>query len=264
MNLKRPVSPIFLLTDFGNSDHYVGVMKAVMVSRLPAYGLRIIDISHDVPPQNVEAGAYLLESTWPWLPKGCVVCAVVDPGVGSDREAAVFHHEGKTIIGPNNGLMSFLPGDLNGRVLDRPEFWLDMISDTFHGRDVFAPCAAFVAEGNDWQMLGRAAASPAQLATRDESGEINTGRIIHFDHFGNAITSIKLDDIDGYPVSVEVPGRLRCGLMTTYSDVAAGQAVAYWGSSHRLEIAVRNGNARERLGLQLNDIARLEMEGPLA
>jgi S-adenosylmethionine hydrolase len=250
---------IFLLTDFGTTDHYVAVMKAVILSRCPQAVL--VDITHQVPPQSVEAGAYLLESTWPWLPADSVTLAVVDPGVGSGREAAVFSYRHKCIIGPNNGLMSFLPEGTHGRILDKPEFWLENVSPTFHGRDIFAPCAAFVAAGGHWTQLGDKPAKPRLLLPEAASsaGSAVQGRIIYFDHFGTAITSIRSSDerISG-AASLEIPGQLRCPVMRTYSDVAPGQALAYPGSSGRLEIAARNGSARQQLNLQLNDTIYLE------
>lgn len=241
-----PATPtVFLLTDFGQSDHYVAVMKAVIMGRCPA--VRLVDITHDVGPQDIAEGAYLLESVWAWIPAGSVILAVVDPGVGTGREPAAFYHDEKTIIGPNNGLFGYLPRELEGRVLDRPELRLDPLSDTFHGRDIFAPCAAFIAAGGHWSLLGDKPAFPAPLP-----GDDDRPRIIHFDHFGNAITSIR--GPLAAATDIEIPGKVRCPIVKTYADVVPGQPLAYIGSTGRLEIAIRNGNARASLSLDKSDI----------
>lgn len=254
---ERPT--VFLLTDFGTSDHYVAAMKAVVLVRCP--DVRFVDITHDVAPQAVEQGAYLLESTWPWLPEGSVVLAVVDPGVGSDREPAVFFHEGKCLVGPNNGLFGFLPAGAEGRVLDRPKFWLEEVSPTFHGRDIFAPCAAFVAAGGHWARLGSMSTARVRLDNAEQTvdelaGKEVTARIIHIDHFGNAITSMRFTGGDefGATVKVQLESGQEVPVKNTYADMAPGEAIAYRGSTGRMEIAVRNGNARAALGLKVGDL----------
>ena len=241
--------PVYLLTDFGLADHYVAVMKSVILTRAP--NATIIDISHDVPPFSIEAGAYLLESLWPWLPPGSVVCAVVDPGVGTEREAAVFRCDGVTFIGPNNGWWGWLPDYTEGRVLDRNVFWEADVSSTFHGRDIFAPCAAAVAAGTAWHELGRGETTPVYLEAMEST--LTHGHIIHFDRFGNAITSLRGELLETLPHSAEVPGKLRCAFHETFGLAAAGSPLAYIGSSGRIEIAVREGNARQALCLALGD-----------
>jgi len=255
--LRHPV--IFLLTDFGLVDHYVAVMKAVILKRCNDVGF--VDITHQVPPQSVESGVYLLESSWPWLPDDSIILAVVDPGVGSEREPAIFHHEGKTLIGPNNGLFGFLPEDLEGRVLDRAEFWEKDVSNTFHGRDIFGPCAGHIAAGGHWTLLGDKKTRPVRLEQpADGLDSWANGRIIHFDDFGNAIADIKEREVaEGAALkAVEVAGKLRCPLVRTYSDVPEGKPLAYWGSTGRLELAVRGGSARRVLGLEVNDKVSIE------
>lgn len=253
MKVNAAPAPVFLLTDFGLDDHYVAVMKAVILARAPR--AQMVDITHNVPPQAVAAGAYLLEAAWPWLPAGAVVCAVVDPGVGTAREAAVFHHEGRTLIGPNNGLFSFLPEGAEGRLLENQAHWLQPVSATFHGRDIFAPCAAYVAAGGDWRDLGTTPANPASLpGAVDAGGDSARRHIIHFDHFGNAITSLPAAAAGESWTALEVPGKLRCPRQGTYGQAAAGAPLAYVGSSGRVEIAIAGGNAQKQLGLALGDV----------
>jgi len=255
--LRRPV--VFLLTDFGLADHYAAVMKAVILRR--CNDVAFVDITHQVPPQSVESGLYLLESSWPWLPDDSILLAVVDPGVGSDREPAIFHHEGKTVIGPNNGLFGFLPEGLEGRVLDRPEFWEQEVSHTFHGRDIFGPCAGHIAAGSHWTLLGDRKAYPIRLA--QPAGGLDSwasGHIIHFDDFGNAITDIRQRNVAAETALTvaEVAGKLKCPLVRTYADVPEGKPLAYWGSAGRLELAVRGGSARRVLGLEVSDMVSIE------
>lgn len=251
---------IYLLTDFGTSDHYVAVMKAVILQRCP--DAQLVDISHEVAPQAVEQGCYLLESAWPWLPEGSVVLAVVDPGVGSAREPAVFFHEGKWLVGPNNGLFGFLPGAAEGRVLDRSDFWLDEISSTFHGRDIFAPCAAYVAAGGHWSKLGSKLTRPIRVEGAREACVTGDGtmlaRIIHIDYFGNAITNLRQTGASFSAERVRLQSGHEVLIARTYADVPDRQPVAYMGSTGRLEIAVRNGNAATEFNLSVGDVVSME------
>lgn len=248
------------MTDFGTRDHYVAVMKAVILQRCP--DAQLVDISHQVAPQAVEQGCYLLESTWPWLPDGAVVLAVVDPGVGSAREPAVFFHEGKCLVGPNNGLFGFVHETVEGRVLDRPEFWLDAVSSTFHGRDIFAPCAAYLAAGGYWSKLGNKCTRPVRVEGARETSITGDGtmlaRIIHIDHFGNAITNLRQTGASFAAERVRLQSGREALIARTYADVPDGQPVAYIGSTGRLEIAVRNGNAATDLNLSVGDVVSME------
>jgi len=255
MKFPSAPAPVFLLTDFGLNDHYVAVMKAIIIARAPS--VQIVDITHNVPPQAVGAGAYLLEAALPWLPAGAVVCAVVDPGVGTARQAAVFHHQGRILIGPNNGLFSFLPTETEGLLLDNESHWLQPASATFHGRDIFAPCAGHVAAGGDWRDLGTAPAHPAFLPGAAPAGDPARGQIVHFDHFGNAITSLRANRAGERWTALELPGKLRCPRRATYGQVAVGEPLAYIGSSGHIEIAVASGNARAQLGLALGDAVHI-------
>lgn len=244
--------PVFLLSDFGLSDHYVGIMKAVILSRCPGVGF--VDLTHEIPPQGIAQGCYVLESVWEWIPVGGVVLAVVDPGVGTVREPAVFFHHGKFLVGPNNGLFGFLPDDLEGRVLDVEDHWLARVSSTFHGRDVFAPCAAYLAAGGNWTHLGRAVTVPVRLPVEDDPVAVrgSVGRIVYFDHFGNAVTNITGDGVERGAL-VEIAGRVQCAVVDTYAEAGEAEVLAYVGSTGRLEVAVRNGSAQRELGLKLGE-----------
>lgn len=242
-----------MLTDFGLQDHYVAAMKARILSIHAS--ATMVDVSHLVPPQNVRAGAYLLQCMAPYFPAGSVVCAVVDPGVGSSRPSTVFQSGGVTYLGPNNGLFAFLPDDTEGYELDKPEYWSAEVSPTFHGRDVFAPCAAHVASGLNWRSLGSRRSSPAPHDCSHDPATAS-GSIIYFDHFGNAVTSYTQGDAAS-PIAGVGVGDQIIPMGRTFADVAPGAPLAYVNSAGFIGIAVRNGNARTQLALQAGQAVSL-------
>jgi S-adenosylmethionine hydrolase len=243
-----------LLTDFGQRDPYVGVMKAVVLTRCP--DLPIVDLTHEVPPQDVRWAAFLLRGALPYLPKASVVLAIVDPGVGSARRLLCAEAEGRFLLGPDNGL---LPGALAGvaarwSALDPSRgFGLSRPSATFHGRDLFAPAAALLASGVLVRELGDEIADPvrAELPSEGGAGDPRRGRIAVVDRYGNLISDLAPPD-DGWEARdlvLELAGRWTLSPVRTYSDVASGELLAYVGSYGTYEIAVRDGSAAERLQL---------------
>lgn len=237
----RPL--ITLLTDFGTVDGYVAEMKGVILSRAP--DARVIDVSHDVPAHDVDAGRLALARYWRRFPPGTIHLAVVDPGVGTERAALVVASEERHLIGPDNGLLSpaLLSGSARAIALQTPPG----ASATFHGRDVFAPAAAALASGASLDSLGEHVDSPLIRRTpephRLPDGDVS-GEVIAIDRFGNAVTNL----IAARGGSVQVAGR-TLPIRRTYGDVAEGAAIALAGSSGLIEIAVRNGSAAEVLGL---------------
>lgn len=236
---------VAILTDFGTSDPYVGVMKGVMASivrhfQLP--NLQLIDLTHEVPPQAVVPGALHLDASWPYFPHGTVFLCVVDPGVGSVRRPVVVQAADRWFVGPDNGLFSLLPQPIF-RLLTLPG--LPKVSRTFHGRDLFAPAAAQLACGAvRFADVGPLLDDPIQLLIPVASGGV--GEVLYIDHFGNAITNLPGADsgtlhVGGYHLPV---GR-------TYADVPVGAALGLTGSTGRLEIAIRNGNATAEMGLSV-------------
>jgi hypothetical protein len=252
--------PIFLLTDFGTRDTYVGQMKAVILGIAP--GAPVVDLTHDVQPFDVAEGAWLLETALPALPERCVVLAVVDPGVGTARRPIVVASDGRTFVGPDNGLLSgAFPGiartcgQLTGtQVYELANAGLrrGAVSDTFHGRDIFAPAAAHFAAGTDPRSAGPELHHPVLLppfrAERGAEGEL-TGEVIHVDQFGTAVTTIRRDELPGRytvqagPTPVEHVGR-------TFADVSPGEALTFIDSSGYLAVAVNQGSAAGQLGLR--------------
>lgn len=250
----RPI--VTLLTDFGLADSYVAEMKAAILSE--GTDIRLVDISHLVPPGDIRAAQYLIRRSWPRFPVGTVHVVVVDPGVGSGRRAVAVRYQGHFFVGPDNGV--FTP------VLDGAEVVELRIpreaSPTFHGRDVFAPAAARLAEGEPFQVLGPAAPAPVRVPMpepRRRAGEVG-GEVIYVDRFGTLISNIPGAWLEGAS-AVHVAGRLIGPLHRTFADVETGSLVAFVGSDGMLEIAVRDGSARERLGAGVGAAVRVEVAG---
>jgi S-adenosylmethionine hydrolase len=239
------MSPIItLLTDFGTADGYVGEMKGVLASLAPHASL--IDVAHDVAPQDVDAARLALARYWRRFPEGTVHLVVVDPGVGSARGAIAAASEGRYLVGPDNGVLSpaLLHGDARCVSLRVPPG----ASATFNGRDVFAPAAAQLALGTPLESLGAEAPAPrirrTPEATRRADGAVQ-GEVITVDRFGNAVTNLLA--LRGGEVQV---GELTLALRRTYADASVGEPLALVGSSGLVEIAVRDGSAADRLGVR--------------
>ena len=240
---------VTLTTDFGTRDGYAGAMKGVIHAHCP--GVQVVDLTHDVPPGDVAAGAFALAQAAPWFPPGTVHVAVVDPGVGSSRRALVVAGHGALFVGPDNGL---LPPAAPGiaRAIDRiPPDW--PIGRTFHGRDLFARVAARLAAGAPVAELASEIVAPVRLgeARVERSGDGLSGVVIHVDRFGNLVTNLPADAAG----EIEVAG-VRAVREGSYADVAPGELVAYVGSAGLVEVGVRDGSAAERLGIGRGAVVR--------
>jgi S-adenosyl-L-methionine hydrolase (adenosine-forming) len=251
---------IALMTDYGYLDTYVAQLKAVLMNMAPQATL--FDITHGVHARDIYSGAYLLSTVVPYLPEGTVIVAVVDPGVGSKRRAVAVRGTRHYYVAPDNGLLSLaLRADLPRQavVLDNPRYFLPQVSHTFHGRDIFAPVAAHLANGVPLEQLG----SPIELQSlqvlEDIEPEIQEEHIIthllHIDRFGNLIFDLHEDEFECWlppdgQVQVEFGGEV-IPLKRTFSEVEEGKLVAYLGSSGHLEIAVNAGSAASYFHLRL-------------
>jgi S-adenosylmethionine hydrolase len=235
------MSRVTLLTDFGTRDGYVAAMKGVIATIAPS--VFIDDVSHDLPPGDILAAAFALRRYWKLYPAGSVHLIVVDPGVGSNRSAIALSAEGRFLVGPDNGVFTFIPAQHVVRLNTN-----DAASNTFHGRDVFAPAAARLAAGALLTSLG----DEAGVLTRIElpAAGAQTGEVIAIDRFGNLITNLTT------AASVEIDGQM-IPLRRTYADVAAGELLALINSDGLLEIAVRNGSAAETLGVSRGAVVTL-------
>jgi len=234
---------ITLLTDFGTADGYVAEMKGVLYASAPDAVL--VDLTHDIPPQDVEAGRLALARAWRRFPPGTIHVAVVDPGVGTTRAAIAVEAQGRFLLGPDNGILSpaLVGGGADVVSLPIPPY----ASATFHGRDVFAPAAARLAAGEALTMLGRFKDDPVLRRTPDTERHADgsiTGQVLTVDHFGNVLSNIGAR-LGG---SVTIAGR-RVAVCRTYADVPVGSLIALAGSSGFLEVAVRGGSAQALLGV---------------
>lgn len=247
--MARPV--IALLTDFGLVDHYVAAMKGVMLGICP--DAAFIDISHEIPPQDILAGALELEAVAPYLPDGTVVVAVVDPGVGSARRGIAVEAGRLRLVGPDNGLLSLVGPQQQAVELREPNFARETASRTFEGRDRFAPAAAWLAAGVGLSQFGPAVGDIVRLDIPDvvvrADGSIE-GTILRVDRFGNLVSNITRDALVrlGSPVTVAIEGATIDELSTTYADRPFGSLCALVGSTERLEVSVTGGSAAAALG----------------
>jgi S-adenosyl-L-methionine hydrolase (adenosine-forming) len=267
-----------LTTDFGLYDTYVGTMKGVILGINPQAS--IVDITHNVPPQNLREAAFAAYTSFRYFPNGTVHVVVVDPGVGSTRRAIALLTPRGIFVGPDNGVFTLviaeeartagtpiseeggmvkLPPSMTAIDLQNKEYWLPMISTTFHGRDVFAPVAAQLSMGLDPHRLGETIDSLNTFRARRpyvDHRSAMVGAIIHTDRFGNMITNITkqhLADFGTEDVMITVGDRQIRGISRAYSAVEPGQVLVLIGGSDHLEIAVRNGSAQRLLGLSSGD-----------
>lgn len=248
------VRVITLLTDFGTRDIYAGVMKGVILSICP--DVRLIDLTHEIPPQDIRAAAWQISASYNYFPKSSIHLAVVDPGVGASRRPILVACDSHFFIGPDNGLFSLLyqsgkPFDVY--VLNQKKYFLDKISATFHGRDIFAPAAGHLACGTPPEELGERITDPVIFsATRPEfDGRTLYGEVVWIDRFGNLITGISEEEfkkhIQGKPFVIKVGAISLKFLQKTYAGATEHGIIALFGSSGLLEIAEVSGSAAKRL-----------------
>lgn len=249
-------SIITLTTDFGLQDHYVSVMKAVILGISP--DVRLVDVSHQIPPQDIMAGAWVLRNASMHFPAGTVHLVVVDPGVGTRRDPVVMRINNQLFVGPDNGIFSLIADEFEYEAwrLTNPKFWIENPSHTFHGRDIFSPVAAHLANGVSLSELGEPA---NDLVTYRWAVPISDrdgiqGWIVHIDRFGNLISNIPASMIEksvgDSRFRIYVGNTILDEIVDTFGDVPDGEPAAYIGSSGTLEIAINKGNAKEMLGVQ--------------
>jgi len=248
----RPL--ITLLTDFGARDAYVASLKGVILSLNPAANL--VDLSHEVPPQDVKAGALILSAAAPYFPPGAIHLAVVDPGVGGQRRALAARCREQFWVGPDNGVFHLIfsrAPALTLVSLENPAYFRPRVSATFHGRDIFAPVAAHLSLGVDLDRFGPRITDPVSLNFPEPGFEPEAirGEIISVDRFGNLVSNVPAADLTAWLGQARLhlrvgPLRLQ-GLARTYTDVAPGEFLALEGSHGFLEIACALDNAARRL-----------------
>ncbi|MCX5874896.1 MAG: SAM-dependent chlorinase/fluorinase [Deltaproteobacteria bacterium] len=260
---------ITLTTDFGLEDEYVGVLKGVILGLAPQ--ARLIDLCHTIRPQDVRQAAFILQAAAPYFPKGTIHLAIVDPGVGTNRQLLAVRAMGQFFLGPDNGILSpFLHDPLfeEAIYIDCPEHYLTPLSATFHGRDILAPIAAALANGIGLSSLGNRTLKEKLIKLASPTLQIDrihgniAGSVIHIDHFGNLTTNIHQRDLAGLtadPASIQIFHKQQqvTGLTSDYASGPNGRFLALIGSRGYLELAVANGNAARILGAEVDDPVRV-------
>ncbi|MCF4967713.1 SAM hydrolase/SAM-dependent halogenase family protein [Nostoc sp. CMAA1605] len=252
------LSLVTLLSDFGDRDVYVAVMKGVIAQINPQ--LRTVDLIHHIPAQNIAVARFCLMNACPYFPKGTVHLAVVDPGVGSQRRAIAVEFADGFLVGPDNGIFSGVLAEspaIAAVELTNPKYWrTPQPSKTFHGRDIFAPVAAHLASGVALQQLGREIDLASLIKLNIQQCNLtNTGVwgcIQYIDHFGNLVSNIPESSVQSQKWCVQISG-VRIPGGKTYTDVALGEALALVGSHGWVEIAINGGNANLQMGINLSD-----------
>ena len=257
---------IIFITDFGLADNFVGVMKGVINKICP--DANIIDLTHHIEPQNYKQAAFLLSVSVDYFPKDSIFVCIVDPGVGTSRNAIAVKTKDYIFLSPDNGILSYIISKYTPEgiySLDNNKYFLEKISSTFHGRDIFSPVAAHLANGIPIEQLGgrirpiSLIMCPETLCFLDTQN-IWHGEILHIDRFGNAITSLKADMLDvsteNFPKQhlnwIVETGNLKIRYLSqTFADVNVGDYLTYIGSFGYLEIGMREGNASRKAKLEV-------------
>lgn len=241
-----------LLTDFGTADGYVAAMKGI------AYGIanciRVVDITHDIPDQDIFRAAVILKQVAHHFPPGTVHVVVVDPGVGTERRPLAVKAGGQYFVGPDNGVLALAaPPPRQAYVIENPDLMRSERSDTFHGRDIFAPVGAHIARGVDVRRVGPLVEDMHDLAMpRPVFHEDHIdAEVIYADKYGNLMLNVdgnEVEELDPTRMRTSISGYTIEQIRSTYADVEIGDLVVYVGSSGYLEVARREGDARHYLG----------------
>lgn len=239
-----------LLTDFGTADYYVAAVKGTVLRLAP--GTELVDVSHQVPAGDIETAAFLLAAAAPAFPPGTVHLAVVDPGVGSDRRILVVCTPGAWFVAPDNGLLTPVLDDrVSIRSVERSDLFLATPGQTFHGRDRFAPVAAWLLRGGPEAELGPEIADPKRLPSHppEQAPGRLKGRVVHVDRYGNLITNIPAGWLPAAPCSAEVGGRAIRRRVSHYAEIPAGEAALLAGSLGTVELSLNGDDLARRWGI---------------
>ncbi|MBN8662339.1 MAG: SAM-dependent chlorinase/fluorinase [Candidatus Obscuribacter phosphatis] len=261
--MMKTYGPLITFTsDFGTNDGYTGSVKGVIHNIFPQ--AQIVDICHQIEPWNVASGAWIIASAYKYFPKGTIHIVVVDPQVGSSQKRILVQGESELFIAPDNGILSLVmkeQASWKAYELNKKEYWLPYVSNTFHTRDIFAPVAAHIAAGASPSEVGTEIAVQSLHYLENQevctTGGIVSGRVVHVDRFGNLITNIPNDKVK--PKSACFLDDLKVGSVNnTYSSVTEGMAVAFPASHGFLEIAIHQGRANEILKAKVGSQVALE------
>ncbi|MEE9496701.1 MAG: SAM-dependent chlorinase/fluorinase [Desulfobacterales bacterium] len=266
------MSVITILSDFGGDDEYVGVMKGVILSICPS--VSIVDITHQIDPQDIAQTAYLIPASYHFFPEGTVHLIVVDPGVGGQRDILALDHAGHVFIAPDNGVLTLLMNREKSDTIvhiHNADYFLKPVSATFHGRDIFAPIGAHIVNGTGLEDLGTKIDIEDIVHLGDlncrlsESGEL-VGKIISIDRFGNLITNVDSNSLTTLRqndaenrLQIRISTHVISDLSDTYASAAPGSPLALIGSRNYLEIAVNCGSAEQHFKAQKGDAVRVKI-----
>lgn len=263
--MGKPI--ITLLTDFGTKDPYVASMKGVILNINPQ--CIVIDISHQVNPQDIQEGAFILANAYPYFPKGTIHLSVVDPGVGGTRKPILLVTQNYFFVGPDNGLFTLIARKEKVKqvvVLTEKKYFLPKISKTFHGRDLFAPVAAHLSLGIKPDAFGYRINSTEEIGLQKpiiKHGKLS-GEILHIDTFGNFVSNIDEEKLFRFtkrqPFVIRAGRKTIHGLKKGYWEGKKGELIALLGSSGLLEISVREGNAQKMLTVKRGDNIEIKLE----
>lgn len=260
-------SIITLLTDFGLADHYVAAMKGVILGICPE--ARLVDISHEIKPFGIEDAAFTLAEAYPCFPKSTIHLVVVDPGVGSARRPLLVEADGHRFVGPDNGVLTIpLDRDPKCRVreITAARYFRQPVSNTFHGRDIFAPVAAHLASGVPAGRFGRRVADWVAFRefrfAQTDAADSQAGRVLHVDRYGNLITSFRVSDFAQKPFDLVVHSTRVDQYSESYSAAPKGQIVVVPGSGGYLEVSVNQGDAAQATGASRGSAVTLRYKHP--
>ncbi|MBN2030310.1 SAM-dependent chlorinase/fluorinase [bacterium] len=254
---------VTLITDFGYTDPYVGSMKGVMLGINP--DVQIVDITHDVTPQNIDEAAFILKRSYSFFPEGTMHVIVVDPGVGSTRSIIGVKTDSALFLAPDNGVLKYIFYHHSVKVyqITNQDYFRDHVSHTFHGRDIFAPIAAHMSRGITLDILGQPSENyiKGELSNPVVEAEHISGEITYIDRFGNGITNIGGNLVTGLKkMQIHIKTTTVKKLSNRYIDVPLGEPLALIGSGNTLEISVHQGNAAQQIGFRVGDPITVSFE----
>jgi len=253
---RKIMNNIIFLTDFGISDPYIGVMKGIIKSINPI--AEFIDLTNNVLPQNIIQAQYILETSYRYFPKNSIFLAVIDPTVGSDRKIILVETEDYKFLAPDNGLLTPIIKNEKCCItsIQNNKYFLDNISNTFHGRDIFAPASAYLSKGISSKLMGENLTkdSVVYLDFKPQyANNIIHGNIIHIDKFGNCISNIsKNEKILRSSIQIKIADLILNKIHNTYADVKLNTCLAYWGSTDRIELSINSGNFAQYYNISIN------------
>ena len=266
--MNKPPRIITLTTDFGISDTYVGIMKGVILGINP--NAQVVDLTHAIPPQDIHEAALSVHSAHRYFPEGTIHTIVVDPGVGSNRRAVVCQTDRAFFVCPDNGILTYLLHEIenaggqsiNAVEIQNSAYYLPEVSNTFHGRDIFAPVAAHLSLGVSLASIGPLVEGLVKfpIPTPQVSGNTIIGQIVKFDRFGNAITNISESVLAriGSTYEIRVRSTQLMRINRAYAESGIGKPLAIIGSLGLLEIAINGGSAEVSLGLKWGDVVEIQ------